>query len=123
MPRGDRTGPGEVDAMSGRGAGYCGGFSAPGYARPAVQHRFRRDPTLGHDIWGRAPGNGWRWRHWFYATGLPGWMRGGRAPAISQHPDPETERRVLENRADALQAELDSIRKRLHGIASSSSPE
>lgn len=31
MPGGDGTGP-----MTGRGAGYCAGYTAPGYANPVV---------------------------------------------------------------------------------------
>lgn len=34
MPRGDRTGPMGQGPMTGRGAGYCAGFNAPGYANP-----------------------------------------------------------------------------------------
>ena len=31
MPRGDRTGPGGMGPMTGRGAGYCSGSSVPGF--------------------------------------------------------------------------------------------
>ncbi|MEA1871201.1 MAG: DUF5320 family protein, partial [Candidatus Bipolaricaulota bacterium] len=31
MPRGDRTGPGGMGPMTGRGAGYCSGSAAPGF--------------------------------------------------------------------------------------------
>jgi hypothetical protein len=31
MPRGDGTGPNGAGTMTGRGAGYCAGFSVPGF--------------------------------------------------------------------------------------------
>ncbi len=35
MPRGDGTGPMGAGTLSGRGAGYCAGFSMPGFANCA----------------------------------------------------------------------------------------
>jgi hypothetical protein len=35
MPRGDRTGPGGMGPMTGRGAGYCAGYDVPGYVNAA----------------------------------------------------------------------------------------
>jgi len=91
--------------MTGRGAGYCGGFGTRG-----------RGIGGGGRPQGRSGGRGWR--HWFYATGLPGWMRfGGYGPA-SLKLDPEMEKQALENEAAALQSELDSIKKRLEEIES-----
>ena len=34
MPRGDGTGPVGMGRMTGRGAGFCAGFAAPGCANP-----------------------------------------------------------------------------------------
>lgn len=58
----------------------------------------------------------------YYATGLPGWMRYGgyvsphgyQAPYVNA--DPEFEKQNLRSQADALQSELDFIRKRLDEI-------
>jgi hypothetical protein len=40
---------------------------------------------MGRGFWGRGGGRGGGrgrgWRHWYYATGLPGWARAGWAPA------------------------------------------
>lgn len=47
----------------------------------------------------------------FYATGLPGWMRSSAGSYAK--PDPELEKQFLKSRAEALQAELDLIKKRL----------
>jgi hypothetical protein len=65
----------------------------------------------------------------FYATGLPGWMRfGGHAapygyPTPYQKPDPEMEKQALKNRAEALQSELDFIKKRLSEIETGTAAE
>lgn len=34
MPGGDRTGPAGFGRMTGRAAGYCAGYSVPGYMNP-----------------------------------------------------------------------------------------
>jgi len=68
MPGGDGTGPGGMGPMTGRAAGFCAGFPAPGYANPVGG----RGMGMG---WGR--GGGWGRRNWFYGTGLPGWQRAG----------------------------------------------
>ena len=79
MPFGDRTGPRGLGPMTGRAAGYCAGYPVPGYANPG--------PGLGLG-WGGGWGRGWRHRHWYYATGLPGWYRAGYAPAWYPSPFP-----------------------------------
>ena len=61
MPAGDRTGPAGLGPMTGRGAGYCGGYGGPGF-----MNRFGPGPGLGRR-WGRGWGGGWHWRHWGYA--------------------------------------------------------
>lgn len=117
MPRGDGTGPRGLGAMSGRGAGFCAGNSAPGY----MNSMSGRGGGFGMGF-GRGRGfggGGWGWRNRFFATGQPGWMRFGvyaaayGYPMANPNPDPETERQVLRNQADAMEAELNLIRKRL----------
>lgn len=54
MPRGDGTGPAGMGPMTGRAAGYCAGFSVPGYANPSVPRMgMRRGRGRG-----RGPGRG-----------------------------------------------------------------
>jgi len=106
MPRGDGTGPMGMGAMTGRAAGFCAGFGMPGYANPA--------PGRGFGM--RFGGGGQGWRHMFYATGLPGWMRFGGYAVPYQKPDPEMEKQALKNQANALQSEMDFIKKRLSEI-------
>ena len=127
MPRGDRTGPMGMGPMTGRAAGYCAGFGMPGYANPAPGRGFGMGFGRGRGFGGRGGGRGWR--HMFYATGLPGWMRfGGYAAPYGyrvpyQKPDPEMEKQELKDEAEALQSELDFIKKRLSEIETGTSTE
>lgn len=41
MPRGDRTGPLGQGPKTGRGLGYCAGYSAPGFMNQGFGRRFR----------------------------------------------------------------------------------
>jgi hypothetical protein len=125
MPGGDRTGPRGMGAMTGRAAGYCGGSGAPGFTGfgPGVGMGFGR----GRGSLGRGFGGGGRgYRNRFYATGLPGWMRlvGYGAPYGYPGPYPKTdpgmEKQALKSQAEALQSELDFIKKRLEGMESGS---
>jgi len=75
MPRGDGTGPMGMGPMTGRAAGYCAGYGMPGFMNPIPGRGF-----WGGGGFGRR-GGGRGWRHWYYATGMPGWARAGWAPA------------------------------------------
>lgn len=117
MPAGDRTGPIGRGPMSGRAAGYCAGFGMPGYANPLPGQGFGMGFGRGRGAWGRGFGGGGRgWRHMYFATGLPGWARFGAYPQPNPQVDPETEKQALKNQAEALQLELDFIKKRLSEI-------
>ena len=124
MPAGDGTGPMGMGPMSGRGAGFCAGYDAPGYANPV--------PGLGWGFGrgfrgrgGRGGGRGWR--HWYYATGLPGWARFGYAPAwgtpYAAYGAPyaptmtrEQEIEMLQDQAKYFQDALDDIVKRIEEL-------
>ncbi len=113
MPRGNGTGPNGMGSMTGRAAGYCAGYGAPGYANVVPGRGFSGG-------FGRGCGAGGRgWRNMYHATGLTGWMRFGGStaaygpPASYRDPDPEAERRVLRRQAAAMQAELDALNRRL----------
>ncbi|MBI4725702.1 DUF5320 domain-containing protein [candidate division TA06 bacterium] len=113
MPRGDGTGPRGMGPMTGRAAGFCAGYSMPGYTNPA----FGRGWGMDRGGFGRGFGGGGRgWRNQFYATGLPGWMRFGTSPASMPEITPEQEKMILKNQAEALQVEVDAIKKRLAEI-------
>jgi len=106
MPRGDGTGPGGMGPMTGRAAGFCAGFAVPGYMNPAPGRGFGR---------GGGRGGGRGWRHMYYATGAPGWMRAGwAAPAALPASD---EREMLEQQLRVLQSQIERIQKRLDEIS------
>jgi hypothetical protein len=122
MPAGDRTGPFGMGPMTGRGAGYCGGYDAPGWANPGPGRGF----GLGWG-WGGARGSrggrggGWRHRNWYYATGVPGWARSGYGPAwgYGPHaavPSREQETELLRQQAEWLKQQLDTIGQRIEEL-------
>jgi hypothetical protein len=99
--------------MTGRAAGYCAGAGIPGYAN-AIPGR-----AMGWGGSGRCRGN--RWRHWYYATGLPGWARMGYAPPwaagpMAAPPPAEQEAGYLKEQAAYLQQQLDAIGQRLQEL-------
>ena len=113
MPGGDRTGPFGEGPMTGRGAGYCSGYNAPGYGTPR---------------WGFGRGRGRGWRNQFYATGRPRWARFGGGPGRgfgSWTPDPyymspptqQEESAALRQEAEWLKERLDAISKRIEEIS------
>ena len=105
MPRGDGTGPMGMGSMTGRGAGYCAGAVQPGYGMAG----FGRGQGVGRRCatgWGMGLGRGFR-------RG-PGF--GGTMTSLTQPPQPETEKQLLKNQANTLQAELKQIQKRLAAL-------
>lgn len=116
MPFGDRTGPRGQGPMSGRSAGYCAGYDVPGYVNwgPGCARRWGGG-------WRGGGGRSMRYRHWFYATGMPGWMRAGCAPwwAPGPHAAPMAaadEENILEQRARVLRDELEVLEERLEAL-------
>jgi hypothetical protein len=116
MPGGDRTGPSGLGPMTGRRAGYCAGYSVPGYMNPAP----------GYGAYGRGRGGGRGRRYWYHATGIPGWSRaqydypawGGVLPPQAPYPYaqeqlPAQEMEMLKQEADFLREQLDAIQKRM----------
>ncbi len=109
MPGGDRTGPAGMGPMTGRGAGFCAGYAVPGYA----------NPVGGRGFWGFGRGGGGRgWRHQFYATGLPGWARGGFGFGAAAGPiaPAGSEVDALKQQAEFLQNSLNQINQRIQEI-------
>ncbi len=105
--------------MTGRAAGHCGGFGMPGYANPVPG----RGWGMGGRGRGRGFGGGGGWRHGYFATGLPGWMRFGAYAVPYQSLDPSLEKQTLKSHADALQAELELIKKRLGDLEARNTAE
>lgn len=124
MPGGDRTGPAVMGPMTGRGAGFCAGYPAPGFLNPMWERGGGRG-------WGRGGGGGggggWRHRHWYHATGMPGWQRawmGGPAYAPAG-PAPfgpvmtkEQELEALKNQAKYFEQALEKLRGQIREVES-----
>ena len=113
MPGGDRTGPAGMGPMTGRGVGFCAGFSMPGYANPVAGHGcFGRS----RGFWGRSGGRGWR--NWFYATGIPVWARAGFNFSGPVTPTVTAEQEVegLKQQAEFLQNSLSQINERIEQL-------
>ncbi|MDD5018411.1 MAG: DUF5320 domain-containing protein [Eubacteriales bacterium] len=98
MPRGDGTGPMGMGPMTGRGAGYCTGYAAPGFANG-----------------GFGMGRGRGFRRMYHMTGQPGFIRYGY-PAGAGTYDTVDEKQVLENEAAYLKKQLAQVRERLDGL-------
>lgn len=99
MPRGDGTGPMGMGRMTGRGAGYCAGFAAPGYANP-----------IG---FGCTFGGGRGFRRMFYATGLPEQVRFMPHTYAGTYESAVGERELLSRQAEFLENQLEQVKKRL----------
>ncbi len=102
--------------MTGRGAGYCAGYQAPGFANPMPGRGYGMGRGRG---WSRGRGHGYGmgpgrgWRHQYYATGLPGWARYEYAPPYPPQVSPDQEVDILKQQAEWLKNELEAISQRL----------
>ena len=121
MPAGDRTGPWGAGPRTGRGFGYCSGYSAPGYMSPGpgmgLGRGFGRGLGLGRGYGrGLGMGRGRRFRHpghwglWGYP--YPPAAAVGYAPMAGAG-TPAEEEAALADEAKFLEAELARIRERL----------
>ncbi len=99
MPGGDGTGPMGMGPMTGRAAGYCVGYVAPGYA------------NLARSGFGRGR------RRMFRQTGMPGWMRFGAAGAPVVEPAAETQVQFLKDQVEFLESQLAAAKARLDTLA------
>ena len=102
MPRGDGTGPMGAGPMTGRGAGYCNGNAAPGYAEPVG--------------FGGGFGRGRGFGGMYCRRGMPGWGRYGYGMDAAPYARAFDEKAFLENRASVLEAQLSQIKERLAGL-------
>lgn len=93
MPGGDRTGPLGQGAMTGRGAGYCTGYT----------NQFGRGFGGGF-----ARGRGMRFRNWngVATPNIP-------YPYPTQQVTPENEIEMLKNQAKFMQDDMTAVNKRI----------
>ncbi len=123
MPGGDGTGPMGMGPLTGRGAGYCAGYSVPGYMN-LIPGRGVRGGGRGGG-WGRGVGfgrglglgfrggrgrTGW-WGAVPYAA-APGYPPPYWAPG-AMAPTPEQERDALQGQVEYLEDALEGLRKRI----------
>ncbi len=121
MPGGDGTGPMGMGSMTGRAAGYCAGYTTPGYANP-VPGRGRRFGFGRGGGRGRGLGRGLGWRHGWFGYG-PAW--GYPYGAVPYYGDPsaseltpQQEAEMLRKEAKAMQDEINSINQRISELES-----
>ncbi|MDP8252861.1 MAG: DUF5320 domain-containing protein [Candidatus Kaelpia aquatica] len=106
MPGGNGAGPAGMGSMTGRGAGYCAGYSTPGYMNPTAGGGF-----------GRGVGGGRGFGH--------GMGRGFRAPAYPYFPAASSlslqqEASMLKEQLKAMQDEVNMVNNRIKELESSS---
>ncbi len=117
MPRGDRTGPMGMGSMTGRAAGYCAGYAAPGYATPFMGRGgfgYGRGGGRGRGWFGRGFGRGWDMGAYPYAGGYA-----YSAPYPPAEIAPKEEAEMLKEQAKMMREEINAINQRIKDLESS----
>ena len=121
MPGGDRTGPAGMGPMTGRAAGFCAGYSAPGYMNPVGGRGYWGWGRGGG--WGRGRGRGFGWARAGYDW--PAWGGAVNQYAYGGAPSApimtaEQELGGLKQQADYFQDTLGEIKKRIEQLEAES---
>ena len=140
MPRGDRTGPGGLGPMTGRGAGFCAGYSTPGYMNPygggvGFGRGMGRGRGMGYGRgmgFGRGFGRGMGFGRGFYGypnygpTPYDPYYAGSPTPyAGPTNPydtwgmgtiSPKQELEMLKGQAEVLEDQMDGIKSRIQEL-------
>jgi hypothetical protein len=119
MPIGNGMGPAGLGPMTGRAAGFCAGYEAPGYLNPAG----------GRGAWGLGlgfgRGRGRGFRHTYWATSLLGWQRAAMGfPAAFPHAVPapfaqlsaEQELAALRGQLKAMEQGIGQVQERIREL-------
>lgn len=118
MPGGDGTGPGGQGPMTGRGLGYCAGYSTPGYTKgPGMGMGWGRGRGRGRGVWGYGRGMGWgRGRSWgpAYAPYRPAPTYTGATPTSMSEED---QLNMLKQEKNYLESEMNNIKDALEDIS------
>ena len=119
MPRGDGTGPRGLGSMTGRAAGYCAGFGAPGFANPIPRAGLGIRGGFGYfgrgrGFWGRpAPYAPMAYQE---ASVYPTYPTPVPPSAQSMQMPRDQELQMLEGQAMALEDQLKQIRERINQL-------
>lgn len=115
MPGGDRTGPAGRGSMTGRGLGYCAGYSAPGFTRGYGMGLGRGG--------GRGRGRGyWRWSgsrdpyYEPYVLNPPRYVPVSPIGKIDQITMLKQEKEYLESEMEGIKNALSDISKRIEDM-------
>ncbi|MBU1062297.1 MAG: DUF5320 domain-containing protein [Candidatus Omnitrophica bacterium] len=116
MPGGDGTGPMGMGPMTGRAAGYCTGYSMPGYANPIPGRGWGFGFGRGRG-WGRGFGRGFgrRWAVYPYAYGAPSYP----AYPYGSELTAKEEADMLKDQAKAMEEEIKAINDRISALEKS----
>ncbi len=114
MPGGDRTGPRGEGPLTGRGAGYGGGYGMPGYMNPV--------PGRGAGFYGAGrgglPWGGGRGHVWGGGRGHGGWYNPFTPPEYPYAPQVSKDQEIqdLKTQAEYFKGTLDEINQRLNEL-------
>ncbi|MCD4650330.1 MAG: DUF5320 domain-containing protein [Candidatus Cloacimonetes bacterium] len=122
MPGGNGTGPAGMGPMTGRGAGFCAGYSVPGYANPVGGRGMGMGFGRGFRGGGFGRGRGFgRGGYGFpaYGAAVDPYAYGGVpfTPTVA----PQQELDSLKGQAEYLEDALDGIKKRIEELGSQKS--
>jgi len=117
MPAGDRTGPEGAGPRTGRGLGYCSGYSTPGYTKgvPRGGAGFGYGRGRGYGF-GRGSGRGYYGRGpvnygpYYPAEQAP--PAGAPQPQLSE----EDRKNMLKDEAEELRRRIEDIEKELQDL-------
>ena len=105
MPAGNGTGPVGMGPMTGRGAGFCAGYSMPGYANPTYgRGRSHFGFGRGRGFFGRGRGQGFG-RAWGYAP-------------YDYPTSAKDEASMLKEQAKFMQSEIDAMNSHIKELES-----
>lgn len=113
MPLGDRTGPDGMGPMTGRAAGFCAGYNAPGHMNPAFGGGHGYGRGLGRGF-GRGRGRGFGRRFASPYAGGPNAVPYNPPPYSA--PTKEEELGALKEQQQYLDNALQDVKKRIDDL-------
>lgn len=109
MPFGDHTGPSGMGPRSGRGFGFCSGYSHPGFVAGRGRGFGRgMGPGFGRSRgWGRQFGPG---------VGYPGYAPDYGPVYGAEAPSPDQEKSYLKSQISAMETTIENLKRRLEEV-------